>query len=54
MKLHFMTFTFMLLLIRKSQIKVHSLNVVAVVAEKDVDSLEEKNRRLFPETESFG
>ena len=32
--------------------QMHPLNVVAVVAGKDVDSFEEKNRRLCPETES--
>ena len=31
---------------------MHQLNVVAVVAEKDVDSCRKKNRRWFPDTES--
>ena len=31
---------------------MHQLNVAVVIAEEDVDSFGEKNRRLFPETES--
>ena len=54
MKPQFKAFTFMPcdFHLEKSQIEVHPLNVVAVVVEKDDDPFEEKNRRLFPETES--
>ena len=31
---------------------MHPLSVVAFVDEKNVDSFEEKNRRMFPGTES--